>query len=332
MMRGAMSNEAPPAPAITPAQPVTPPDATPAPAQAAAPVSENTPPAITPAPPAVTDNRPATEATPAETPPPPAIGPDGKLGENWFLTLGDEFAPHAKDLGKHKDLRSIITELDYFRKNGVEYPAEGSASQAVERWNKVAGVPETPEGYGLNAETMKLPEGMEFDSELADAISKAAHATGTPPAALQSIAGAFNDLLAKRTAEVHADHAAGQKAAQDALVAEWRGDYQSNASTVRHLADKLAEQAGIMPDDPSIPAMVNNPAFARMIFQVAKLTSEDRIAIPSGFGDLKSPAQRIAEIKAGTDPVWGAKWVSGSKDEKTAAYAYVKALSEKARQ
>lgn len=303
-----------------------------------APPSETAPPELT---------TPATPATPVETPPPspppvppvvetppatPAIGPDGSLGENWFLSLGDEFAPYAKDLAKHKDVRSLITELNYFRKNGVEYPGVDAPSQAVERFRKAAGVPETAAGYGLTAENAKLPAGMEFDPELSAVVAEAALKTHTPPAALAAIVGGFNEYMGKRMEDHQAAAVAEQKSIQDALVAEWRGDFQTNASTVRHLTGKLAEQAGLLPDDPSIATMCNNPAFARVMLQVAKLTSEDRIQTPSGFGDLKSPAQRIAEIKSGVDPTWGKKWTQGTNAEKAAAYEYVKALSEQAKQ
>lgn len=310
----------PPASAPEPTQPANTPavpaavDSTPAtPAAPAAPVVQDSRPATVP---------PATDAPPAS----PVIGPDGKLGENWFLALGDEFAPHAKDLAKHKDMRSLITELDYFRKNGVAYPGAEAPAQAIDRFRKVAGVPDSPEGYGLTAETVKLPEGMEFDGELAERIAKRAHATHTPPAALAAIVEEFNSVLANRTADAAKAAADAKKTAQDALVAEWRGDFATNASTVRHLTAKLAEQAGVLPDDPSVAALAMEPAFARMMLQVAKLTSEDRVAMPSGFGDLKSPAQKIQEITSGRDPVWGERYRNGD----VGAYEYVKSLREQA--
>jgi hypothetical protein len=312
-----MSTEAPPAPAIEPVQPATP-VADPA---ASTPPSTPAPPPETP--PVVTDNR---AAPPADPPPAPAISPDGKLGENWFLSLGDEFGPHAKDLAKHKDIRSIITELDYFRKSGVAYPGENAPAQAIERFRAVAGVPETPEGYGLTAEKVTLPEGMTFDQELADAVTKAAHKTHTPPAALAAIVGEFNGILAKRTAEAAAEAQATAKATQDALIAEWGSAFQANASTVRHITAKLAEAAGILPEDPAVQEFMADinakPALSKILLQVSKLTREDSISMPSGFGDLKSPAQRIEEIVSGRDPVWGERYRSGD----LAAYEHVKAL------
>jgi hypothetical protein len=290
---------------------------------------EDTTPAPAPVPAQPAPPAPALQPDPTPAPP-PAISPDGKLGENWFLSLGDEFAPHAKDLGKHKDLRSLITELDYFRKSGVAYPADADGDpKAGERFRAVAGVPESPEGYGLSAEALKLPEGMEFDADLAAAVSKAAHAAHTPPAALHAIAKAFNDTLAERTKAAEAAAAKAREEVKSSLVDAWRGDFAANASTVRHLANRLAESAGILPDDPAVAELANQPAFARMLLEVSKLTGEDRIHTPSGFGDLKSPAQKIAAIQDGSDPVWGAKYRNGTREEKLAAYEHIKALRAK---
>jgi len=276
------------------------------------------------------------QTTPAETTqqtttseaPPPKIGPDGKLADDWFLALGDEFAPHAKDLGKHKDIRSILTELDYFRKNGVEYPGEGAPQSSIERFRKIAGVPDDPNGYGLTAEAMNLPEGMEFDSELAEHVAKAAHAAHAPPAAVAAIAKTFNEILAKRTADAVAAQQKAHQEAQDALVAEWRGDFATNASTVRHIAGKLAESAGVSEEGAS--ALANNPDFARIMLSVAKLTQEDGIRTPTGFGDLRSAEQKISDIKEGRDPHWSAKYNSKLEADKLAAYEHIKRLREQA--
>lgn len=308
-----MTTEAPPAPAAAPAQSETPPatiqkSAAASPEAAAAAVAAN--PSLAPAPEI------------------PRIGPDGKLSADWYLALGDEFAPHAADLGKHKDIRSIITELDYFRKNGVEYPGEGAPQSAVDRFRKVAGVPESPEGYGLTAEALKLPDGMEFDSELADAMSKAAHATHAPPGAVQAMAKTFNEILAKRTQDAMAEHKAQLKAAQDNLVAEWRGDFEQNASTVRHITGRLAEASGIDPESPAIQTLANMPEFAKIMLQVSKLTQEDGIRTPSGFGDLRSAEQKIADIKNGKDSTWSEKYNSRNEQDRLAAYEHIKRLRE----
>jgi hypothetical protein len=204
----------------------------------------------------------------------------------------------------------------------------------VDRFRKIAGVPEDPAGYGLNPEAMKLPEGMAFDTELANGIAEAAHKFHTPPAALQAVVGVFNDILAKRTADAAHEAAKTQAAAKDALVAEWRSDFNNNASTVRHITSKLAEQAGILPDDPAIAEFIADvsakPGLAKLMLQVSKLTSEDRITTPNGFGSMRSPAQQLADIKAGKDETWSPLFNSKNEADRLKAYEFMKSLRDKA--
>jgi hypothetical protein len=284
----------------------------------------------TPAPPA-NPTPPAPPANPEPTPtPPPAISPDGKLGENWHLALGDEFATKAADLSKYTDIRDLIHQYHYFQTNGASYPTDPNDARGIERFRKIAGVPESPDGYGLTAETMKLPEGMEFDTELASAVAAAAHAAHAPPAAVAAIAGVFNDVIAKRHTAAIEEAKQARAASLDALVKEWGGNYETNASIVRHTASVFAEKSGIAPDDPAFASLLDNPAFARVMLNVSKLSAEDPTRAPAGFGDLRSPAQKIKDIREGRDPEWSAKMNSRDENQRLEAYEHIRRLEEQA--
>lgn len=302
------------------------------PAPAPAPPADPTP-ALAPTPTPTPEPSPTPAATPPPPPAPPSAGdplisPDGKLGEGWYLQLGDEFAAKAKDLGKHRDLRSIINELEYNRKNGASYPGEDANPQAVERFRAIANVPEDPGGYGLTPEALGLAEGTTFDSDLAKAVTAAAHATHTPPQSVLAMAKAFQEVFSQRVADAQAQAEKAQAEARNQLVAEWRGDFEANAAKVRHLTTTLAENAGIPYDDPNVPALANNPAFAKIMLQVSQLTAEDRIARPTGYGDLRSPQQKIDEIKAGNDPTWSPLYQSSSEADRLKVYEHIKRLRE----
>ena len=145
-----------------------------------------------------------------------------------------------------------------------------------------------------------------------------------------ALAKTWNTLVEKRQADAQAEATKAQTAAQDVLVKEWRGDYATNASIVRHLCDTLGASAGIAPDDASFAALQNNPAFARLMMQVSRRAGEDPTRTPSGFGDLRSPIERVREITSGRDTEWGRKYTQGTREEREAAYEFVKALREKA--
>ena len=104
-----------------------------------------------------------------------------------------------------------------------------------------------------------------------------------------------------------------QQTAQDALVREWRGDFEANSSMVRHYTSRLAESAGIAADDPAIQQLANTPAFAKMMMQVARMTSEDGVRAPGGTGNFLSPRQQAEEIMSGKDPVWGERYRHGDR-------------------
>lgn len=286
-------------------------------------------PAPTPSPAPTPTPAPTPSPAPAPTPAPassPSILPNGDLGENWWTALGDEYSAHADDLAKHKSLKTILTERDYFRKNGVEYPGADAQPLAVDRFRSVAQVPQTADAYGITPEAFQLPEGHSFDTDLAKAITEAAHKHHTPAPALKAIVETFNGILIERHAQAAQAAAQEQAARKDELFKAWGGDYEANASTVRHFTEKLGEAAGLPPGDPTVAELANNPTYAKIMLAVSKLASEDRIQTPSGFGDLRSPADRIKAIQDGTDPQWGDKYRNGTQAEKQAAYEAIGAL------
>jgi hypothetical protein len=259
--------------------------------------------------------------------PPVHFNPDGSFSEGWTSGLGDEFSPHAEALKDFKDVKGLAKSYLHFRKTGPAYPGEASTPEEVSRYQALAQVPTegSPTGYGVT-----LPEGAsDLDREVLDRITAIAQKNHASAPAVRAMVAEYQTIQAE-AAQAFADEAAKvQKAAQDDLVAAWRGDFEANKSTVRHLATTLASQAGINPDDPSFANMVSNPAFGKMMLEVSKLTREDGIRTPAGMGDLRSPRQVADSIMDGSDPVWGQKWKDGDHDERLAAYQEVARLLNK---
>lgn len=250
--------------------------------------------------------------------PPPWMSSDGKFVENWHTNLGDEFSPHAAQLGTYKDIKGLAKSLIHFRANGPTYPTETSSPDDVTRFRTLAGVPETgtSEAYGFT-----IPEAADEHARKGyELIAKVAHENHLNGPGVAKLVAAFEAHQASEIARMEADYSQQQKAAQDALVASWRGDFEGNKSTVRHIAEKLAATAGIEYGDPSLQALADNPSFSRIMLEVSKLTQNDSIRTPAGMGDLRSHQQQADDILAGTCPIWGKKYQAGTKDEKLAAY------------
>lgn len=290
-----MTNEAPPAPdatITTPAAPVTPsPDAAP-------PVS-----------------------TPAASP----FGTDGKLSENWHLSMGDEFAPHAETLKRFGSVADLAKSYVHLRGTGPGYPGENATTDEIARFRQLAKVPASPAEYGIQ-KPENLPPGMEWNESFLGEMAAVAHKHHIPAPAFQALVQAQLTHAQTHAQTTESTRAAEIKAAQDGLVAEWRGDYENNLATVRHLTSRYAERAGIAEDSPHLAALMNNPDFARIVHQVSTLTAEDGIRAPSGMGDLRTPRQIANDIMAGKDAQWGEKYMAGDR----AAMEHVGRLLQKA--
>lgn len=248
---------------------------------------------------------------------PSAFNPDGSFADNWHAALGDEFSPHAEALKNFKDVKGLAKSFLHFRSTGPQYPGEASAPEDVTRFHALAQVPAdgSPMAYGIT-----LPDtASDLDKSVMDRLSKVAHAAHMPAPAFRAVVAEYQKMQQEEGQKIADAEAAAQRAAEDALVGEWRGNFEANKSTVRHLATTLATQAGINPDSPAFGAMVNNPDFGRMMLEVSKLTQEDRIRAPQGMGDLRAPQQIADSIMEGKDPVWGQKYVHGTREEKVAA-------------
>jgi hypothetical protein len=253
---------------------------------------------------------------------------DGSFGENWHAGLGDEFAPHAATLGRFKNVGDLAKSYVHLRSNGPAYPGENSTPDDITRFRALANVPETKEGYGL-AKPENLPEGVEWSPEAADAFLEVAHKFHIPAPAVKALAE-YQLANQAKAAQAFADQqAAERKASEDALIGEWRGDFEANKSTVRHLTETLARQAGVPTDDPAIAQLADTPAFAKIMLQVSKLTAEDTIRPPAGLGDLRSPQQRAEAIMAGTDPEFGKLYLEGDPRAYAAVTQFLQQVSAK---
>ena len=264
------------------------------------------------------------DTTQQQTTPSP-FGTDGKLSENWHLSMGDEFAPHAETLKRFGSVSDLAKSYVHLRGTGPGYPGENATTDEIARFRQLAKVPASPAEYGIQKPD-NLPPGMEWNESFLSQMADVAHKNHIPAPAFQALVQAQLAHAQTHAQSTESTRAAEIKAAQDGLVAEWRGDYENNLATVRHLTSRYAERAGIPEDSPHLAALMNNPDFARIVHQVSTLTAEDGIRAPSGMGDLRTPRQIANDIMAGKDAQWGEKYMAGDR----AAMEHVGRLLQKA--
>lgn len=109
---------------------------------------------------------------------------------------------------------------------------ENATDEQVAAYRKSVGIPDEPAGYDV-----QLGEGHtigEADQPLVDSFKEAAHAANMTPEHFNSALNwyfAQQDAMAQQTAEFDA---ATKKATEDALRAEWGGEYRQNLSALRN--------------------------------------------------------------------------------------------------
>lgn len=280
------------------------PPTTPAPAPAADP---------SPAPPITPSPDPAAPPSPAPAPEPPAFSPT--LPKGWTSALPDELRQYEESLSRFTNVADLAKSMLHFRQNGPAYPTETSTPEEIERFRAIAHVPKTPADYGL-ARPENLPPGVEWDDTTAATLAEIAHKHHVPAPALKALADAQIAAEAQRLAAHQAEQARALEAARlDVQKTLGTGDdFARNTANIRHIVDRLAETAGIAPDDPHLAAIGTNPAMVKLLHEVAKLTSEDSLRRPASFNDLRSPAQRAQEIMEYRDPIWGEKYKNGDME------------------
>jgi hypothetical protein len=253
---------------------------------------------------------PAPIATPAAAPSAPVhFAADGTLGENWHTALGDEFAPSADALKNFKTVKDLAKSYLHFRKTGPTYPGADATPEDVARYRQMSQVPEAPEGYGI-AKPAELPAGVDWDDSAVASIAAVAHQHHVPAAALQAIVAKQLEIEGQRAATAQAAQAASLQEALQSLMTELQGGYETGIQKVRHLTDTLAGAAGIT-DALAVGRLASDPAFVRMMLAVSNRISEDGVRPPPGFNDLRSPAQRIEDIRTGKDRDWSEKYAAG---------------------
>jgi hypothetical protein len=238
-----------------------------------------------------------------------AFSADGKLGKNWWAKLGDEFAPHAARAATFKDVGGLFKSYIHSLASKPSLPGENASEDDVAAWRTIAGVPTDPKDYGLTAPE-EMPQDLEFNEAAVARVAAVAHKHHVSATAMKALLNEQIAIAGERAAEYREMAEAQKRDAEDQLIREWKGDFEANKSTVRHLAGRLAESAGIQ-DGPELQQLANNPAFARMLLQASKLFGEDSTRSPLGYGDMRSSQQRADAIMSGKDAQWSDRYKRG---------------------
>ncbi len=158
------------------------------------------------------------------------------------------------------------------KKPGVDATPEDHAKYFSEL-RKFTGAPEKPEDYGLKAPD-KLPEGVEWNAELATKAASIAHKYSVPPEALHELIALNNETVGATVAKSEA----AQKEQVDAMVAELNAEWKDSAKDNWQRANRGAIALGI---DPESTGLGNNKDFIKAMLRFDEMIADTKGLVSS---------------------------------------------------
>jgi hypothetical protein len=265
-------------------------------------------------------DEPTTETV--ETPPGVEITPSGGITTrtdgtptpvvtDWRASLPLELQAEPT-LARYKSLDEALKGAVHAQKligRGIEYPGADAKPEVVAEFRKRAGVPESPEKYGVTLP--QAPEGVAWDQGLVGAFLTRMHAVHARPEVVQAGLEMFVEAMAKQSdrersalaQESQADRAAAVKA----LEALWGP--QGGALWKHHNSRAITAIETLMGDAPPeaiqrVKESANDPEVAHAFSLMADaliergFVGEAEQASSVGIGDVLAKADAIRDAAA----------------------------------
>lgn len=206
-----------------------------------------------------------------QEPPASILAEDGTFSPQWYAGNQD-IAEFGKQLDKFATPAALAKSYATLERNRA-VPGLGADEHAIEAFRKANGIPGTPEAYDLKIpETM--PDGVEVSDEALGQYKQAFHELNLTPAQSQALMEKHIAMTGEQVAAMQGESYTQQKEAAEALQREWGNAYGANLEKAQVAFDNLCAKAGVNPDDVSF---TSDPAFAKIMAQVANVTSESPV-------------------------------------------------------
>jgi hypothetical protein len=212
-----------------------------------------------------------TTTTPIETAPSTVTRPDYIPEKFWDAQKGE---PKVDQLGaSYLQLEKAFgAKSQAPKKPGADASPEDQAKYYADL-RKFTGAPEKPEDYGIKAPD-NLPEGVEWNAELAGKAAGIAHKYGVPPEALHELINLNNENISSIVAKSES----AQKEQVEAMVAELNAEWKDDAKNNWQRANRGAIALGV---DLEASGLGNNPHFIRAALRFDEMISDDKGLVSS---------------------------------------------------
>lgn len=210
---------------------------------------------------------------------------EGGLAENYTDLLNEHgLGDLTNTVAKYKSadglLKGAANLISFAGKKveGVVVPNEGATEHEIAEYRKAIGVPESATAYELQPENM--PEGMDWDSELAGEWSNVFHEAGISQEQAQRISQAYSDITSKQLEQakqtIDTNSQAEMEAQREAVKKQWGDKYDQNMDAAVNMATTM----GFDMDSAADIAALRNPKVLNML--VEKHSSLQEGSIPRG--------------------------------------------------
>jgi len=235
---------------------------------------------------------------------------DGKFTEGWLDRLKG-FEDSKQILGQFKDIdgvfKTLVSQQRLLGKkaDAVLMPNEKSTSEEWKEFNKRLGVPESPEGY-KTAKPAVLPEGSEWNDQIATKAGEIAHKAGVTTKQWQTILNAFGEIEAQSKAEETQREAQEIAQGRKSLAEEWGEKFDINISK----AKRLVQLGGGDLNDTSL----RSAGMVKMLARIADTLSDDKLVSSDSAATMLVGKTRAMDIMKNPDNPLHKRYTSGDRE------------------
>lgn len=250
---------------------------------------------------------------------------DGSFEADWQNRLPEDFAPARDSLKNFKNVNELAkayySTKQLVGRKGVILPTPESSQEEVAAFRKELGVPDKIEGYAEVTKPTELPEGIQWNDEIAKSYYEVAHRHNVSAAAMKDLI-ALN--MKQREFELQAQNESILETKQSGL-AHLRRTWGTNFDRNLGIAQRAAQLAGVDANSYGW----RDPEVVKGFVRIASMMGEDKLVspggtLPAGSADLKSRALDIIGNRA--NPLYE-KYHNGDRETQQLVRRYLEQSS-----
>ncbi len=205
----------------------------------------------------------------------------------------------------HSGLEQLLGK----KANAIMVPNEKSSPEEVAAYRKALGVPEGVDEYLTKLKPEVMPEGVEFDDNLAKMAAEIAHKHNVPPAALKELANLQMLQMSGMTKAVTEQAMAQLNEAKQDLAATYGDKLNEKLDVAKRVA--ASAEPPIPADDP----MWRSPNAIRFANWVSQIISDDKLISADALGSSVAGGEvKAKDIQTNPDNPYYQRYQDGDAE------------------